>query len=126
MTPAAQTLRSPSIRSPDAVTIARRGRFDDLGVGQHPDAERLELQLRRLGELLRQGRQEPRTGFDQGHLQPRLVEHFEPVMAQGRGGIVELGAQLDAGRAAADDGDLHMLVGLRVRAHPSATRSGND
>ena len=58
--------------------------------------------------------------------QPALVEHFEPVMAQRRGGIVEFGGQLDAGSAAADDRDPDMRVDCRIGAHPRATPAGSD
>ena len=105
------------MRSPSSVTIACGRASVTRTPVQTRDAERLELGLRRLGEPLGQRGQDARAGLDQGDLQPALVEHLEPVMAQRGGRVVQLGGQLDAGRAAADDGDADMRVGRRVGAH---------
>jgi hypothetical protein len=61
---------------------------------------------------LRQRRQDARAGLDQRDLQPALVEHLQPVVAQRRGGVVELGGQLDAGGPGAHD--RHPDEGIRL------------
>ena len=93
------------------------GDLGHLRRGEDADAERLQLGVRGLGQPLGQRRQDARPGLDQGHFEPALVEHFEPVMAQRRGAVVELGRQLDPGRAAADDGDADMGVRRRIGLH---------
>ena len=92
------------------------GGFHHLLAGDHPHAQRFQLLVRRLGQLFRQRRQDARPRLDQGHLQPAFVEHFQAVMTQLGGGIVELGRQFHAGGAAADNIHPHHGVGVGILA----------
>ena len=61
----------------------------------------------RSRQRLVERRQDARARFDQGYFELGFVEHFEPVVAQRLGGVVQLGSELDAGCAAAHDADAH-------------------
>ncbi|MNS57363.1 hypothetical protein D3C72_902470 [compost metagenome] len=88
--------------------------FADSGIGHDVDPEFLQGFMHRPANALRQRRQHPWTGFDQGDVH---VFRFDPVQAIGRqfvGGVVQLGGQFDPGGTGADDrhADLFDCVGL--------------
>ena len=70
-------------------------------------------------QFFRKGRQDARAGFEQADLEALLVEHFQAVIAQRRGRIVEFCGKLHTGCAAADDGDADIFVRLRIEAEPA-------
>ena len=92
-----------------------------LGAGHHIDAEVLEQRLGGVRQALRQRRQHARSGLDQVELEVAVgADAVESVGEQLADGVVQLGGELDAGGAGADDRHVHLFGAqgrlLRVRA----------
>lgn len=88
------------------------GRFGDHGGGTHVHAELDQLLVGGAADALRQGRQDAGPRFHQGHLQAVGGQVLEAVGVELLDCVVELGRKLDAGGAAADDGNLHLVARL--------------
>ena len=124
LTPAAQTTssagRTAAVGEPHAVGQ----HLGDLGAGVHLDAE-LAQQLRGgLGQALRQRRQHAVGGLDQVDLDVLVgIDAVEAVGHDLARRAVQLGGQLDAGGAGADDRHVQLLGPQRRRsAHARGCR----
>ena len=71
--------------------------------------------MRGAGNARRQRGQNTLASFNQRHVQSFVSQTFVAVAVQLFHRIVQLGRQLNAGRAAADDGDIHLAVRPEVR-----------
>ena len=114
-TPAAHTTSSAGMIAP----LASRTPFGQhLGDGRsrmHAHLEPCEQLCRRLRQPLGQLRQDARRGLDQVDLDvPVRIDAVEPVGDELARGLVQLGRQLRARRAGADDGDLQLLGPQRL------------
>jgi len=76
-------------------------------------AERFERLGRRPRDPLRETGEDPGIGVQQSQLHLALgIDVLQPVRSEHPGGVVQLGGELDAGRAAADDHDAQLPVPL--------------
>ena len=91
----------------------------DLRAGDDFHAEGFEFAVGGFRQFFRKGRQDARACFEEADLETLLIEHFKAVIAQRRCRIVEFGGKLHTSCAAADDGDPHIFVRLRIEAEPA-------
>ena len=119
--PAAHTVSSAGIFLPAAVVTPSGGDLRDALPGQHLHVQSAQQLRGGLRQPLRHRGQDARRRLDdrQAHVLLR-VDAIEPVGHQLARALVQLGGELHAGRAGADDGDVQLLgaerLALRVGA----------
>src|SRR5574344_393057 len=90
--------------------------FLDLCAQTYLDAELEQLLVGGGGQLVGQGRQDARTGFQNADMHVFRADMVQPVVGQHFGGIAKLGGQLHTGSTGTDNGhaDLFVVCGTGV------------